>query len=123
MLYSRGFRPGRFNAVLASASPAVLDALRAVAPTAGLNILEEKLDNYEIGWKATWLGGRARTTLALYYDEWLDGQVGNSIPVVADGVANLINIVLNNGTAELRGIEFEGQFQVRKPLKSAACSI
>lgn len=35
VLYSRGFRPGRFNAVLASASPAVLDALRAVAPTAG----------------------------------------------------------------------------------------
>ena len=119
VLFSRGFRPGRFNAVLAGASPAVLDALRAVAPTAGLNILEEQLDNYEIGWKATWLGGRARTTLALYYDEWLDGQVGNSIPVVADGVANLINIVLNNGTAELRGIEFEGQFQATENLTFA----
>ena len=120
LLYSRGFRPGRFNAVLASASPAVLDALRAVAPSAGLNILEEKLDNYEIGWKATWLGGRARTTVAVYYDEWLNGQVGNSIPVVADGVANLINIVLNNGTAELRGIEFEGQFQATENLTLAA---
>ena len=120
VLYSRGFRPGRFNAVLASASQPVLDALRAVAPTAGLNILEEKLDNYEMGWKATWLGGRARTTLALYYDEWLNGQVGNSIPVVADGVANLINIVLNNGTAELRGIEFEGQFQATENLTLAA---
>ena len=120
VLYSRGFRPGRFNAVLASASQPVLDALRAVAPTAGLNILEEKLDNYEMGWKATWLGGRARTTLALYYDEWLNGQVGNSIPVVAEGVANLINIVLNNGTAELRGIEFEGQFQATENLTLAA---
>jgi len=120
VLFSRGFRPGRFNAVLANASPAVLDALRAVAPTASLNILEEKLDNYEIGWKATWLGGRARTTVALYYDEWLNGQVGNSIPVVADGVANLINIVLNNGAAELRGIEFEGQFQATENLTLAA---
>ena len=120
VLYSRGFRPGRFNAVLASASPAVLDALRAVAPTASLNILEEKLDNYEIGWKATWLEGRARTTLALYYDEWLNGQVGNSIPVVADGVANLINVVLNNGKAELRGIEFEGQFQATENLTLSA---
>lgn len=120
VLYSRGFRPGRFNAVLAGSSQVVLDALRAVAPTAGLNILEEQLDNYEIGWKATWLGGRARTTLALYYDEWLNGQVGNSIPVVADGVANLINIVLNNGTAELRGIEFEGQFQATENLTFAA---
>ena len=120
VLFSRGFRPGRFNAVLANASQPVLDALRAVAPTAGLNILEERLDNYEIGWKATWLGGRARTTVALYYDEWLNGQVGNSIPVVAEGVANLINIVLNNGTAELRGIEFEGQFQATENLTLSA---
>ena len=120
VLFSRGFRPGRFNAVLANASQPVLDALRAVAPTAGLNILEERLDNYEIGWKATWLEGRARTTIALYYDEWLNGQVGNSIPVVAEGVANLINIVLNNGTAELRGIEFEGQFQATENLTLSA---
>ncbi|WP_446830902.1 TonB-dependent receptor [Candidatus Foliamicus sp.] len=120
VLFSRGFRPGRFNAVLADASQPVLDALRAVAPTASLNILEEKLDNYEMGWKATWLGGRARTTLAIYYDEWLNGQVGNSIPVVADGVANLINIVLNNGTAELRGVEFEGQLQATENLTLSA---
>ncbi len=115
-LYSRGFRPGRFNAVLAGASQPVLDALRAVAPNADINILEEKLNNYEIGWKATWLGGRARTTVAVYYDEWLNGQVGNSIPVVAEGVANLINVVLNNGTAELKGIELEGQLQATENL-------
>ena len=115
-LYSRGYRPGRFNADLATESGAVLEALRAVAPNAGINILEEQLDNYEFGWKATWLGGRARTTLAVYYGEWLNGQVGNSIPVVADGVANLINIVLNNGAAELKGIEFEGQWQATEKL-------
>ncbi len=115
-LYSRGFRPGRFNADLATESGAVLDALRAVAPNASINILEEKLDNYEFGWKSTWLGGRARTTLAVYYGRWLNGQVGNSIPIVAEGVANLINIVLNNGEAELKGIELEAQWQATEKL-------
>ena len=72
--------------------------------------------NYEFGWKSTWLGGRARTTLAVYYGRWLNGQVGNSIPIVAEGVANLINIVLNNGEAELKGIELEGQWQATEKL-------
>ncbi|MFL2771959.1 MAG: TonB-dependent receptor, partial [Rhodospirillaceae bacterium] len=110
-LFSRGFRPGGFNTVLTTASQAVLDALRQVVPSAGVNFDEEKLDNYEIGIKSTWLDGRARTTLALYYDEWLNGQVRNSIPIVADGVANLVGLTINNGAAELKGIEFEAQLQ------------
>ncbi len=107
-LFSRGFRPGRFNAVLNNAPQGVIDALRAVAPEANLLIKEEQLDNYEIGIKSTWLNSRARTTLSVYYDEWIDGQVLNSIAFEADGVANLIGITLNNGKAELKGVEFEG---------------
>ncbi len=119
-LFSRGYRPGRFNADLATEGQAVIDALRAVAPNAGINIEEEKLDNYELGWKTMWLGGRARTTLAVYYDKWLNGQVGQNVPIVVDGVANLINIVLNTGEATLRGIEFEAQWQATEELTLAA---
>ena len=118
-LFSRGYRPGRFNADLATEGQAVVDALRAVAPNAGINIEEEKLDNYEFGWKATWLGGRARTTLAVYYDKWLNGQVGQSVPIVVEGIANLINITLNTGEATLRGIEFEAQWQATENLTLA----
>ena len=115
-LFSRGYRPGRFNADLATEGQAVVDALRAVAPAAGINVDEEKLDNYELGWKTMWLGGRARTTLAVYYDKWLNGQVGQNVPIVVEGVANLINIVLNTGEATLRGIEFEAQWQATENL-------
>lgn len=108
VLFSRGFRPGRFNSVLATADQPTLDALRAVCPQCELSVEEEQLDNWEFGVKSTWLDGRARTTVAVYFDEWIDGQVGNSIPVVANGTANLINVVLNNGSADLWGIEFEG---------------
>jgi len=116
VLFSRGYRPGRFNAVLQNASAEVLTALAAVVPGAGLEIQEEKLDNYEIGLKSTWLNGRARTTISAFYDEWLNGQVQNSIPIVADGVANLISLTVNTGKARLRGFEFEGAFQATENL-------
>jgi iron complex outermembrane receptor protein len=110
ILFSRGYRPGRFNGVLNNAPQDVLDALLAVAPDASVQVDEEQLDNYEFGIKSTWLDGRARTTLAVYYDEWIDGQVSNSIAFSNGGVANLISITLNNGKATLTGAEFEGQW-------------
>ena len=110
ILFSRGYRPGRFNGVLNNAPQEELDALLAVAPDASVQVDEEQLDNYEFGIKSTWLDGRARTTLAVYYDEWIDGQVSNSIAFSSGGVANLISITLNNGKATLTGVEFEGQW-------------
>jgi outer membrane receptor for ferric coprogen and ferric-rhodotorulic acid len=46
-----------------TSTPATIAALQAVVPNAGIAIEEEELTNYEIGWKATWLDGRARTQL------------------------------------------------------------
>jgi iron complex outermembrane receptor protein len=112
VLFSRGFRPGRFNGVLNNAPQPVLDALLAVAPDASVQVDEEQLDNYELGVKSTWLDGRARTTVAVYYDEWIDGQVSNSIPIQVGGVANLIGVTLNNGKATLTGLEFEGSWAI-----------
>jgi iron complex outermembrane receptor protein len=116
-LFSRGYRPGGFNAALVTASPAVLAALQAVVPNAGVSYEQEKLDNYEIGLKSTWLDGRARTVLTAFYDEWIGGQVANSIPVTAGGITNLIGLTVNNGKAALKGLEFEGQFQATEELK------
>ncbi len=115
-LFSRGFRPGGFNSTLQTANQATLDALQAVVPDAGVTFDEEKVDNYEIGLKSSWLDGRARTTIALYYMEWLNGQNQSLIPVQVGGVANLIGLTVNNGIAELKGIEFEGAFQATENL-------
>jgi len=109
-LFSRGYRPGRFNTSLATEPQETLDILLQVCPECKLEVDEEQLDNYEFGVKSTWLDGRARTTIAIYYDEWIDGQVSNSIPVFVDGTANLISVTLNNGTAKLKGVEFEGEW-------------
>ena len=119
-LFSRGFKPGGFNAGLVTSSPATLDALRAAVPSAGLTYDEEQLDNREVGIKSTFLDGRARATLTYFDNQWKNGQVSNSVPVVVAGTANLIPIVINNGIADLKGVEFEGQLQATRNLKLSA---
>ncbi len=108
VLFSRGFRPGRFNSGLGFGDPNTLALLLAAAPNATVDVDEEQLDNLEFGVKSTWLDGRARTTVAIYFDEWIDGQVGNNIAVAMGSTFNLIPVTINNGTADLKGIEFEG---------------
>jgi iron complex outermembrane recepter protein len=119
-LFSRGYRPGGFNAALVTSSPAAIAALQAVVPSAGLTFEEEQLDNYEVGIKSTWLEGRAHTTLTVYKGEWKNGQVGNAIPVTVAGTSNLFNIVINNGVADLQGVEFEGSLQATQGLRLSA---
>lgn len=115
-LFSRGFRPGGFNSLLVNEPQSTIDAINAAVAGAGVTFAEEKIDNYEIGLKSSWLDGRARTTVALYYMEWLNGQNQSLIPVSAGGVNNLFSITINNGVAHLKGIEFEGQFQATENL-------
>ncbi len=123
-LFSRGYRPGGFNSVLATSDPAVVAAMRLVVPTVAISYAQERLDNWEAGIKSTFLEGQARTTLTVYRDTWANGQVGNSIPVnlpnLVPPVNNLFNVVVNNGTARLTGAEFEGQFQATRELKLSA---
>ncbi|MGY8963584.1 MAG: TonB-dependent receptor [Rhodospirillales bacterium] len=115
-LFSRGFRPGGFNSLLINESAATIAAINAVVSGAGVTYAEEKIDNYELGLKSSWLDGRARTTVALYYMEWLNGQNQSLIPVSSGGVNNLYSITINNGVAHLQGVEFEGQFQATENL-------
>jgi iron complex outermembrane receptor protein len=120
-LYSTGTRPGGFNAALVTSTPATLAQILAVVPNAKIAFEEEELENIEVGIKSTWLEGRARTQLTLFKNKWKNGQVANSIPVVAPGgVANLIGLTVNNGTADLQGIEFEGEIRATENLKLAA---
>jgi len=114
-LFSRGYRPGGFNAALKTSPAALVQTLLQVVPTAGISFEQEQLDNYEVGIKSTFLGGRARATLTLYKNNWVDGQVGSTVAL--PGFTNLITVTVNNGEAELSGIEFEGQFQATRQLK------
>jgi iron complex outermembrane receptor protein len=108
--YARGYRPGGFNPALAAQSPAV-QAL--FPPGVGFSFEEDRLDNFELGLKSTWLAGRIQTRAAAYYAQWRDGQQNTSLTFVDPntGVVNIVGAVQNIGEINLQGIELEGEFQ------------
>ncbi|MDX2223119.1 MAG: TonB-dependent receptor [Rhodospirillaceae bacterium] len=110
-LFSRGYRPGGFNAILATSPPSVVAQFAAFGATLAYD--QEKLDNFELGAKVTWLDGRAQTRLTGYYMAYRKGQVGNSIPFTnPDGSLNLATATVNTGKTNLKGLELEGEIVV-----------
>ncbi len=61
----------------------------------------DKLINYELGMKGSWLDGRLAANLALYYVDW------NDIQVQANRVSDQVQFATNIGGAYSRGLEFE----------------
>lgn len=117
-LFSRGNRPGGFNAGYVTLPAAAIAELQARQPDGKLAYEEEELENYELGIKSTWLDGRARTTLTVYKDEWKNGQVGTTVPLAV--INNLVTITTNQGLVDLDGVEFEGKFQVTREFSVGA---
>lgn len=92
---ARGYKPGGFNGTVLNSNPAVV-----------LEFAPETVIDYELGWKSTFMDGRARTSIgAFYYD-----YTGYQIPVfnTANGRNN---DVFNLADTKVQGIEFEGEFK------------
>lgn len=119
VLFSRGYLPGGFNTSLFNQPQNILDQL--ILAGAGQTFDQERLDNYEAGLKSTFLDGRARTTIAIYYDQLSKGQIPNVVTFVNQlGQNTLLTVTQNLGSVDLYGLEFEGEFQVSEPLKLGA---
>jgi len=110
--FSRGFKPGGFNAVLPTLPPSLA---AQVPPGFNTSYDEEQLDNYELGHKGSWLDRRLRTTLAVYYLQLTNGQV--TTPVFLPGPpATPVNLVNNVGKVNLWGAEFNGDLLINQNL-------
>ncbi|MFX8825023.1 TonB-dependent receptor, partial [Acinetobacter baumannii] len=70
--WSTGFRPGGINR-RPSAAP----------------YQAEKLTNYEIGWKTTWLGGKLRINGALFLEKL--GQAQFAVTSDQNGITDIVN--------------------------------
>jgi len=114
-LWSRGYRPGGFNSQLLGQSGAVLAQLAATG--AGIEYQQEKLDNFELGVKSTWLEGRIQTRVDGYYDIWKNGQVPNTLSYNApNGGVILTTLTTNIGQTNLYGVESQAAFAVTRQL-------
>jgi iron complex outermembrane recepter protein len=117
--FSRGYRPGGFNGTILGLDPSILAQLT----TLGSNLLfkQEKLDNFELGHKGLWLENRLRTTTAIYYDKWRDGQVSNTVFFTRpDGSTGSASVTQNIGQVDMKGIEFEAELAVTDHLNVSA---
>jgi len=125
--YSIGNRPGGFNPELVAASQGVRDQTQQLTG-AGINIEEEDLKNYEIGWKQGLSDGRGYMNLAAYFMEWTSQQTRFSIPVVDRGNSasdpltgvRVVQVTVNAGRTDLWGLEAEGAYQVSDNLLVSA---
>jgi outer membrane receptor protein involved in Fe transport len=61
----------------------------------------DKIENYELGAKGTWLEGRLTTNFAVYLIDWSD------IQVQANRVSDSVQFATNIGAARSKGFEFE----------------
>ena len=125
VLWSRGYRPGGFNSYVVTATPGQLSQIIALGGNPNLLYRQERIDNYEAGIKGTFLDGRARAALAVYYDKWRDGQIATVLNVNIDpnnpaAGPNQYSPVLNAGAVDLKGIEFSGDWQATDQLKFSA---
>jgi iron complex outermembrane receptor protein len=107
--FSRGFKAGSFDPRGANfSSPEVEEGFEP-----------ETLDSYEMGLKSTWADGRARTNIAVFFSKYKDMQVPGSLPVDTDNDGtndDFVGTVTNAGEAEIKGIEFEGEFLLSEKL-------
>jgi len=90
--YSEGFRAGGVNR----------------ARSAGQFVPKydpDFVDNYEFGWKTTWLDGRLRFNGAAYLMDWDDFQLSYH-----DFDVSILTIIQNIGNAETTGAEFDLAF-------------
>jgi iron complex outermembrane receptor protein len=92
-LYSKGFRAGGF-----SGRPGTYVA-------ASIPYDPETVDNYELGWKTTWMDGRLRLNGSVFFMKYDDKQEEQSVPTA--GGTGQQTIVVNASSVDIMGLELD----------------
>lgn len=104
--YSKGYRSGGFNGRVDSQD------------SARIPYDPEFVDNYELGFKSEWAGGRVRVNGALFFMDYEDKQ--EEIGLRSDGGTGQRISVFNAATATMQGLELEVQALVTEGLSIRA---
>ena len=118
--YAEGTHPGVFNSSmvgLAESNPADFACVDA-AIFSGVEVPEETLDNFEVGFKGLLWDSRAQVTVAAYMGEWRDqhnrGEVSCPQP---DGTFVGYQTTGLGGETDMKGFEVEFTIAVTEMLK------
>ncbi|MEA3080445.1 MAG: iron complex outerrane recepter protein, partial [Sphingomonadales bacterium] len=117
--YSRGFKGGGFDprgkAINAPVTaPATTPTYQQIYNF--LTFKPEKVDSYELGWKAALLDHRLQLATAIFDAEYKDVQVPGSEACTVSGLPNFCGITTNAGKARMRGVEIETNARLAQDL-------
>jgi iron complex outermembrane receptor protein len=120
--FSRGFKGGGFDP-RGKASNAPVTA-PATTPTYQqiydfLTFKPEKVDSYELGWKANLLDHRLQLATAIFDAEYTDVQVPGSSACTVNGLPNFCGTTTNAGKARMRGVEVEANARLAQDIAAA----
>ncbi|WP_324828331.1 TonB-dependent receptor [Qipengyuania zhejiangensis] len=113
--YSKGFKGGGFDPRGQSTAAPDLDGdgdRDYDDQFEFLRFAPEKVDSYELGWKASLLDDRVFIGLSIFKGDYTDVQIPGSIGFDSDGDGvndSFIGITSNAGDADVNGFEFEGR--------------
>ena len=124
--YSQGFKGGGFDPRgLTTAAPDT-NGNGTRDPQEIYNFLlfkPEKVDSYELGWKAKLLDNRVNFSLASFYANYTDVQIPSSVGALVGGVQTFVGITTNAGKAEFKGVEFEGLAKLAPEITGAGSNL
>jgi iron complex outermembrane receptor protein len=112
--YSKGFKGGGFDPRGQTSAAPDFDGDGTVSQDEIFDFMmfePEKVDSYELGWKASMLDGRMNIRLAGFLGSYKNVQIPGSagLDTDGDGVSDtFIGITSNAADADINGIEFEG---------------
>ncbi|GGB80747.1 TonB-dependent receptor [Henriciella pelagia] len=120
--YSQGFKGGSFDPRGQTTAAPDINQDGSVSDDEIFTFMQfdpEEVDSYEIGYKASQLGGAVNYSLAAFYSDYKDVQVPGSIGVDTDGDGvsdSFSGVTTNAGAATIWGVEFEGTATVAEDL-------
>ncbi len=112
--YSKGFKGGGFDPRGQTSAAPDFDGDGTVSYDEQyrfLNFQPETVDSYELGWKASLLDNRLNIALAGFIGKYEDVQIPGSIGFDSNGDGvndSFIGVTTNAASADINGIEFEG---------------
>ena len=108
--YSQGFKGGGFDPRGVGTNAPDLDGngtINQLDVARFLSFAPEKVDSYEIGYKASLFDRRLNVALAGFYADYTDVQIPGSVACVSGGVPTFCGVTSNAGKARFKGFEAE----------------
>ena len=127
--YSKGFKGGGFDPRGQTSAAPDFDGNGTVSYDEQyrfLNFEPETVDSYEAGWKASLLDNRLTIAIAGFIGKYEDVQIPGSIGFDSNGDGvndSFIGVTTNAASADINGIEFEGNALVGRDFAGAGSRV